>query len=118
MSLALENLDDVTRKYMLAELDHAEQTSELYLSPRLSPDGRKSYPGLLRDAARDGDDSALEQAIAAPGTLNETETYEREGQPRTRKMNSRAAQTLAEGEFNRLYIRGLCARLCGRRWRR
>ncbi len=44
--------------------------------------------------------------------FNAQETYERNGKLHTRKMNIRAPQTLAEGEFNRYYIRGLCAKVC------
>ncbi len=42
MGLELENLDELTREYMLAELEQDEvDGGRPYLSPRLSPDGAK-----------------------------------------------------------------------------
>jgi len=112
MALALGNLDESTRKHMLAELDRDERTSEgPYISPRLSPAGIEVYPQLLRDAIADGDDNTLEAALSAPGLFNAEEAYG-PGKAKTRKMNVRAPQILAEGEFNRYFIRGLCALLC------
>jgi len=112
MALALENLDKSTREHMLAELDRDEQTSgEPYISLRLSPAGTEAYPQLLRDAIASGDDSTLETALSAPGLFNAEEAYG-PGKAKTRKMNVRAPQILAEGEFNRFFIRGLCALLC------
>jgi hypothetical protein len=96
---------------MLAELERDDQNGGPYISPRLSPDGERIYPGALREAIIGGDDQTLEEALRAPGMLNATESYTRNGQTRQRKMNRQAPQTLAEGEFNRYYIRGLCARV-------
>jgi hypothetical protein len=98
---------------MNAELDFDEKDGGPYLSPRLSPGGADAYPRLLREAITSGNDQTLEVALAGPGMFNATETYERSGKIHERKMNRQAPQTLAEGEFNRYYIRGLCARLCG-----
>ncbi len=53
---------------------------------------------------------SLEIALSEPRVLNRTESYLRKGQLVTSKMKSNAAQVMA-GEFNRYYIRGLCARL-------
>ncbi len=97
---------------MLAELRRDEEDGGPYLSPRLSPDGARAYPGALRKAIADGDDRALEDALRSPGVFNPTESYIRNGQTHHRKMNRQAPQMLAEGEFNRYYIRGLCARVC------
>lgn len=112
MALALENLDESTREHMLAELDRDERTYERpYTSPRLSPAGAEAYPRLLRDAITGGDDNTLEASLSEPGLFNATEAYGPE-KAKTRKMNVRAPQILAEGEFNRYFIRGLCALLC------
>jgi hypothetical protein len=111
MTLEQKDLDDVTRPYMVAELDFDEKSGGPYLSPRLSPDGVNAYPNLLRQAIVTGNDQTLEVALSGPGMFNATETYERNGTIHERKMNRQAPRTLAEGEFNRYYIRGLCARL-------
>lgn len=112
MALKIFDLDDAVREQMLAEIARDEANGGPYISPRLSPDGAAQYPGLLRDAAVDGDDGSLEKSLLEPGLFNATETYERNGRLHTRKMNKRAPQTLAEGEFNRYFIRGLCAHIC------
>lgn len=113
MSLERFHLDDVTRGYMLAELERdKEKHGTPYISPRLSPEGARTYPQALREAISDGDDQTFEDALRTPGTFNPTETYARNGKTHQRKMNSQAPQTLAESEFNRYYIRGLCARIC------
>jgi len=111
MSLKRFDLDDATREHMLAELDRDETNGGPYRSPRLSTDGAASYPQLLREALAEGDDESLELALSEPGVFNATETYLRNGVTRQRKMNRQAPQTLAEGEFNRYFIRGLCARI-------
>lgn len=112
MALEIFDLNDAVREQMLAEIAHDEADGGPYISPRLSPDGAARYPGLLRDAAADGDNDSLEKLLLDPGFFNATETYERNGRLHTRKMNKRAPQTLAEGEFNRYFIRGLCACIC------
>jgi hypothetical protein len=68
----------------------------------------------LREAIARGDDRTLEAAIDRPGLFNETETYMRMGKPVTAKISQRARQILAEGEFNRFFIRGLCSLVCSK----
>lgn len=114
MALALENLDEETRRYMLAELDRDEaEGNGAYISERLSPQGVAAYPYALREAITSGDDTTLQQVLEGPGMLNSHDkSYIRNGKLVTPKMNKRAPQMLAEGEFNRYYVRGLCARVC------
>lgn len=100
------DLDGTTREYMLQELDGDVRSSRLYLSRRLSPLGRNFYADHLRDAITSGDARSLGVALGAPGLLNAVETT-RQGE---RKMASNAHALLAEGEFNRFYVRGVCAR--------
>lgn len=110
MTLKLD-IESATRKYMLAELDRDEENSGPYLSVRLSPEGVRVYAQLLRDALSNGSDETLEAALSRPRIFNPTEAYG-PGKTKTRKMNTKAPQILAEGEFNRFYIRGLCAQIC------
>lgn len=111
MGLDYQNLDDRTRERMLVEVDRDIAASTLYVSKNLSERGRADYPDLLTDAIRSGNDDTLAAEIR--GRLNSHE------QPRKLKsggfskppvMRSNAHQMLAEGEFNRFYIRALCAR--------
>lgn len=107
MPLDLVDLDTV-RGEMLAEVDDDMAASELYLSPRLSPTGRAQYPGLLRTAIESGTDGSLALALQGPGLINDTEQRRTKSGYTTAKVPVTAPTTLAEGEFNRFYIRGVC----------
>jgi hypothetical protein len=110
MSLLLMNLDEKTRECMLKELEMDMNKGSLYLSPRLSNKGRQDYPLLLKQAITSYDDSKLAQEIRSSRRLNETEIRNTRNGTTTAKVPITAAETLAEGEFNRFYIRGLCVR--------
>jgi len=106
-----ENLDERTRQFMLREFETDLTEDRLYLSPRLNERGRRDYPSLLKQAIIGHDDTWLATQIRNNGLLK---TYEhrrlvRGGYTRARVPYS-AADTLAEGEFNRFFMRGLCLR--------
>ncbi len=113
----LRNLNDATRAAMLSEVDHdiaagPGSTGVLYLSPRLSPQGISDYPDLLRDAVQTGDDATLTAALASNGRLltHETAKHPKGGPDIVKTVPVTAPQTMAEGEFNRYYARGVCIR--------
>jgi hypothetical protein len=110
MTLELNNLEDSgVREKVLAEFDRDVAADELFLSERLSPEGAAAYPGLLREAIQGGTDGTLQLELEGPGMLNSHDKpHMRQGKLVTPKMNKRAPQMIAEGEFNRFYIRGLC----------
>jgi hypothetical protein len=111
MGLEYRNLDERTRKLMLFEIDRDIKAGTLYISDNLNPQGKNDYPNLLRHAATSGNDITLAEDIK--GRLNSHE------KPRLLKsgefskppvMRSNAHEMLAEGEFNRFYIRAVSAR--------
>jgi hypothetical protein len=111
MALDLVNLDSSTRQFMLEEIGRDVAESKLYYSPRLSPAGRQQYPDLLENAARNGSDQNLASELRAPGRLNATEERRKpKGGTTIAQVPVTAPETLAEGEFNRFYARGLCRR--------
>jgi hypothetical protein len=111
MALNLVNLDERTRKLMLAEYDADAASGRLYLSRRFSDEGKKQYPGLLKSAIQEGNDETLALALAKTGFWKTTEKrVGRTGQVTYPKVPATASQTFVEGEFNRFYIRGLCLR--------
>jgi hypothetical protein len=110
MALYLRDLDERTRTMMLMELDYDHEQGALYLSNRLSDAGRARYPEMLRDAIRDGDDGTLAAALAHPETFVTHEVAHRKGKPYQKRVRRDANRLLAEGEFNRFYLRGLCRR--------
>lgn len=107
--LDLPDLDTETRQQMIAELDRDLAAGALYLSNRLTEQGRRAYPTLLREAFEAGDDETLANALAQPGVMAAHETAVRRGRSYMKRVPYNAPRSLAEGEFNRFYIRALCA---------
>jgi hypothetical protein len=98
---------------MVEEVDRDTSQGILYLSPRLTERGRRDWPELLRAAVQSGDERRLTESLRGTGRLREFEKRRgRDGwrEPQEVRVPTTAAATLAEGEFNRFYIRGLCLR--------
>jgi hypothetical protein len=109
--LNLMNLDDRTRQFMLEEVQQDANDGPLYLSDRLSSRGRQEWRLLLEEAVRSQNDVWLAAQLQAGGRLNATETRRKpKGGVTVARVPVTAPETLAEGEFNRFYIRGLCRR--------
>jgi hypothetical protein len=111
MGLDLVNLDEETRRFMLEEVERDIAIDELFISTRLNGSGVTAFPGLLKAACQEFNDEWLARELR-DGLLNETLQARK---PRgteyyAKKMPFDAPDTLAEGEFNRFYARGLCKR--------
>ncbi len=107
MGIHYENLDEVTRSYMLQE----SQLGGHYISPRLTEEGQAFWTSLLEEGIKSHNDDWIANEILRRGYMRSHEQYTRTGVMRTRAINQlQAAQQLAEGEFNRYYLRGLCLR--------
>lgn len=112
MALQLANLDEHTRTLMVEELDIDVANGDVYLSPRLNHRGRVEYELLLRTAFLAGDDQSLADEIRSRGLLNASEQRRKpSGGFSTARVPVSAPETLAEGEFNRFYVRALCRRV-------
>jgi len=98
------NQTDEVRKFMLDELNSDIQSGNLYLSSRLNKIGQVRYPEYIKDSIQSGSEATLQNNLESGVYFNPT--YERQGKPV--KMPSNAAQLLAQSEYNRYYIRGLC----------
>jgi len=110
MGLHLVDMDVRTRAHMTAELQRDVDEGRLYISPRLSAAGRRDYGALLETALRERDDTWLAAMLRIDGRLTVTETRVVRGRPTEARVPVTAADTLAEGEVNRYYVRGLCLR--------
>lgn len=108
MGMHYESLDDKVRLYMLEELELDITTTKLYISPRLTEEGVRIWPDLLREAFRNYDDNWLAEQLRSRKLLKKTEQRRTRKGIVTVKVPRTAPETLAEGEFNRFYIRGLC----------
>lgn len=107
MGIHYENLDETTRGYMHKEFE----LGGLYESPRLTEEGKEVWPSLLEEAIKSHDDDWLAQELLRGGYIKSRESVHGKRSTWTKSINKpHAAQQLAEGEFNRYYIRGLCLR--------
>lgn len=110
MGLAFRNLDQRSRELMLEELEMDLNSSTLYLSDRLTPNGRNLYSVLLENAFKTGDDATLANSLRN-GYFNSSYLRRKpKGGYSDVTMPVNAPDMLAEGEFNRFYIRALCRR--------
>jgi hypothetical protein len=128
MALTLVNLDRRVRDLMLTEFDLDLRKSDLYLPDRLSMLGREAFGARLREAIDQHDDAWLadrlregpchDGAASGPKPRAPAGPYFHPREQRRRPsggytwaaMPENAPDILAEGEFNRFYIRGLCLR--------
>lgn len=106
-----KNLDDPTRAAMLEAIDEAERTGDIYFSSRFNEAGKREWPRLLRQAAQEQNEHWLAYQLEASGLMKDFEGAHRPtGRYTTKHVPHTAAETMAEGQFNRFYILGLCRR--------
>lgn len=108
MALNLRDLDDCTRHFMLDELEADVARRRLYLSPYLTGAGRADYEQTLRAALRDGTEESLATELRRPGHMDLPPGWKQGALGRD--LPATAADALAEAEFHRFYVRGLCRR--------
>lgn len=110
MSIRYETLDAAVRSVMVRELERDQAADTLYISPRLTEVGAQAWPRILREAFESHDDSWVAAALRSRNLMR---TEEQRRKPKggftTAQVPHTAPDTLAEGEFNRFYARGLCA---------
>ena len=106
MGLSYKNLDDITRDYMVDELLYDQKVGKVYISSRLTQTGKGEWFNLLKEALQKHDDNWLAQELK---NRNYIKKYERTKKG-LKEVPNNASETLAEGEFNRYYIRGVCRR--------
>ena len=109
MGIRCESIDQKVRAEMLRELEMDMSRGRVYISPRLTPDGVQAWPKLLNDAFANHSDDWIVSALGSQSLLRTTEPRTVKGKTTMAKVPYTAAETLAEGEFNRYYARGLCA---------
>jgi hypothetical protein len=112
MALYYYNLDERTRQFMLEEMEYDIAHNQLHISPFLSGQGQRDYPNVLREAIQSGSDASLAESLRAHRRIFKA-------LPRRNKLKGgygiaavprNAADIIAEGEFNRFYIRALARR--------
>jgi hypothetical protein len=106
-----ENLDDTTRAAMLEAIEEAERSDNIYSSARFNEAGNEQWLPLLKEAAREHDEHWLAYQLEANVLMKDFEDAQKPSGGYTIKhVPHTAAETMAEGQFNRFYMLGLCKR--------
>jgi hypothetical protein len=106
-----ENLDDTTRAAMLAVIEEAERSKNIYYSARFNDAGNRQWVPLLKQAAKEHNEHWLAYQLEANGLMKGLEgALTPSGGYTIKHVPHTAAETMAEGQFNRFYILGLCKR--------
>ena len=90
------------RDAMIKEVDLDVSANQLYISSRLTQVGRVEYLSRLKAAIQNHDDSWFASTLSKFIQLTELRGMREVKVPKT------ASLTLAQGEFNLYYMRGLC----------
>ena len=106
-----ENLDEKTRSFMLEAIIDAEKSNNIYYSARFNDAGFAQWLPLLKEAAKEHDEHWLAYQLEAKGMMKDYEgSMTPSGGYTVKHTPHSAAGTMAEGQFNRFYILGLCKR--------
>jgi hypothetical protein len=107
------DLDTETRRFMVEEIEAAVREGNLYYSKRFGEAGAAAWPQWLLAAARQHNEHWLAFQIEVSQLMKGLEGSRTAGGGYTVKhVPQTAAETLAEGQFNRYYILALCRRAC------
>ena len=107
----LINLDKLTREFMMIEVDMDIEEDRLYFSKRFTSRGRKDYPTLLHQSVKEYDAIWLADQLNKEGRMSGAElSHSRKGTQFIKRTPLGDHETFAFGEYNRFYVRGLCAR--------
>ena len=111
MAFNFRDLNDDTRRFMIEEIKAAIHEDNLYFSKRFSRAGHDEWPMLLMEAAKEHDEHWLAYQLETRRLMKGLEGSRTPSGGYTIKHVPRAAaETMAEGQFNRYYILGLCRR--------
>ena len=107
MAFNFKHLTEEVRMIMIEEVNLDFNNGNLYISNRLSHYGKQIYPQLLLKSIKNGNEEDLAKSLEVYLNSHEQRKNPKGGYTLV-KVSSTAAYTLAEGEFNRFYIRALC----------
>jgi len=108
---SFKKIDARTRALMTEEISSAHKSGALYYSTRFTQIGTDSWPAWLIGAAGEFDEHWLAFQIEAANAMKHLETRAKpKGGYTAAHVPDTAAETLAEGQFNRFYIAAICRR--------
>ena len=104
-------LDERTRLLIIEEIRRAENSSNIYFSTRFNDAGTKGWITWLSAAAQEHDEHWLAYQLEAFGAMKHLEERAMpKGGYTTAHVPDTAAETMAEGQFNRFYMAAICRR--------
>ena len=107
-----EELDEVTRSWMLKEFLAEQESGNPYPPKNFSSAGRARFRELMEQAILEGNEETLARSLANPAYWQPTGTHTKAAPTRERKVTpQKAAEKLAQTEFNTWYVRGFARRL-------
>ena len=104
MSFNFLDLNNNVRNAMLEEVSADISNNNLYYSKRFNQHGIDSYQDILIESIKSGNEQTLANTIGKENMFNAS-SVDKNGRVSRTPIN--AHETLAEGEFNRFYIRAL-----------
>lgn len=108
---SFKKLDARTRTLMTEEISSAQKSGAIYFSTRFTQLGTDSWPAWLLGAAGEFDEHWLAFQIEAVNAMKHLETRAKpKGGYTVTHVPDTAAETLADGQFNRFYIAAICRR--------
>lgn len=110
MSLDLLHLDARTRQFMLAELEADRAARTLHYSSQLTEAGAQRYRALLQAALESGTEASFAETLAHHDAIRPPNRWQHAKDIGPAEALADATFRLAEREFHRFYIRGLCCR--------
>jgi len=111
MKFDYSKLDARTRAIMKEEINRAQQSGNLYYSTRFNDIGTGGWPEWLTLAAQEHDEHWLAYQLEAAGAMKHLEKRAKpKGGYTVAHVPENAAETIAEGQFNRFYMAAICRR--------
>jgi len=104
-----EELDDVTRAFMLKEFDAEWDRGNPFLPKSITETGKAAFRSIMTEAIKNGNEITLTQDLAKPDYW-QSHYLRRDGTPVSINPQKKA-EMVARTEFNTWYVRGLCKRL-------
>lgn len=105
------DLNEETRSLMIEELSIDKHQGNIYISNRLTEDGARIFVELLEKSMNNGTEATLASELLAYNCMSALVPRRTNKGTTMVKSPSNAHQVLAEGEFNRYYIRALCRKV-------
>lgn len=104
-------LDERTRRLMIEEIELGHQEGQLYYSARFNDIGAQNWLNWLKTAATQFNEHWLSYQIEAAGAMKHLETRVKPlGGYSIAHVPDTAAETIADGQFNRYYMAAICRR--------